>query len=71
MDTDVYESNFCPVAALSADIVFPAPTGPTYSRIVDNVAGGPAVFPRFVFIVKARAFSHGSVSIYSQYSTLP
>ena len=45
MDTDVYESNFCPVAALSADIVFPAPTGPTYSRIVDNEQAGLLCFP--------------------------
>ena len=30
----MYESNFCFSTALSADDVFPAPTGPTYSRIV-------------------------------------
>ena len=29
MDTDVYESNFCPAAALSANNTFHTPTGPT------------------------------------------
>ena len=29
MDTDVYESNFCPVTTLSADNTFRTPTGPT------------------------------------------
>ena len=60
-------TSFCPSAALAADNTFRTPTGPTYSRIVDNVAGGPAVFPLFVFIVEAPALRQGSVSIYSSY----
>ena len=32
MDTDVYESNFCPVTTLSADNTFRTPTGPTSFR---------------------------------------
>jgi hypothetical protein len=32
MDADVYESNFCPVTALSADNTFLTPTGPTSFR---------------------------------------
>ena len=37
MDTDVYESNFCPSATLAANNTFPDPTGPTYFRIVNDI----------------------------------
>ena len=47
MDTDVYESNFCPSATLAANNTFPDPTGPTYFRIVTFVKPTQSRMGRF------------------------